>query len=476
MIHYLPDRLDGQNLSPEEMTPRQMVAELDRHIVGQDAAKRAVAVALRNRQRRRKLPPDLAADVLPKNIILIGPTGVGKTEIARRISRLTASPFLKVEASRFTEVGYVGRDVESRIRDLVEIAVDLVRQEKRAAVRAQAEQNVQERLLHLLVPAPPRGTTGFSTARATAPAEAGPEADEGPAESAARTREKFRRDLEAGLLEDRVVEIEVESSASPTLQIFGNQGLEDMGMNLKEMIPGMFGRKTRRRSMKISEARKYLSREEADKLVDEDRVTVEAVARAEESGIIFVDEIDKVAGRETGHGPDVSREGVQRDLLPIIEGTVVKTKYGMVRTDYILFIAAGAFNVAKPSDLIPELQGRFPVRVELAALTRDDLVRILTEPANSLLKQYTALIATDGVTLRFADDAVLPIADFAVQVNRHTEDIGARRLHTLLERLLEEISFEAPERPGTEFKVDAAYVERTLKGLVEDHDLSRYVL
>ena len=461
--------------------------ELDRHIVGQAAAKRAVAIALRNRQRRRKLPPDLAAEVLPKNIILIGPTGVGKTEIARRIARLTGSPFLKVEASRFTEVGYVGRDVESMVRDLTEIAMDLVRQEKRAAVRLRAEQNVEDRILALLLPPPPR-SAGFQPPRSE-PFETGesfgsegtPAAEPGsppdaPTESYARTKDKLRRDLRAGLLEDRIVEIEVESGGTPTFQVFGNQGLEEMGMNLKDMMPGLFGGRRRRRKLKISEAREYLLREEGDKLLDPDQITTEALERVEQSGILFIDEIDKIAGRESGRGPDVSREGVQRDLLPIVEGTVVKTKHGMVRTDHIQFIAAGAFHVAKPSDLIPELQGRFPVRVELSPLSREDLVRILREPENSLLRQYTALLATENVSLRFTDDAVETIADFAMQVNRNTENIGARRLHTILERLLEDISFEAPERPGTEYVVSGADVRRVLADLVENQDLSRYVL
>jgi ATP-dependent HslUV protease ATP-binding subunit HslU len=488
MIHYLPDKMDGESRSRDDLTPRQIVQELDKHIVGQANAKRAVAIALRNRQRRRKLPPELASEVLPKNIILIGPTGVGKTEIARRIARLTGSPFVKVEASRFTEVGYVGRDVESMVRDLTEIAMDLVRQEKRAAVQLRTEQNVEDRLLSLLLPAPPRAA-GFQASRPEPPegpsgfgtehfpgaegAEAPPDA---PSESYARTKDKLRRDLRAGLMEDRIVEIEVEAGGGPTFQVFGNQGFEEMGMNLKEMMPGLFGGKTRRRKLKISEAREYLLREEGDKLLDPDQITTEALVRVEQSGILFIDEIDKIAGRESGRGPDVSREGVQRDLLPIIEGTVVKTKHGMVRTDHIQFIAAGAFHVAKPSDLIPELQGRFPVRVELLPLSREDLVRILQEPENSLLRQYTALLATERVTLRFTDDAVGTIADFAMQVNRNTENIGARRLHTILERLLEDISFEAPERPGTEYVVSGQDVRRVLAGLVENQDLSRYVL
>jgi ATP-dependent HslUV protease ATP-binding subunit HslU len=501
MIHYLPDKMGGEPRSREDLTPRQIVEELDKHIIGQAKAKRAVAIALRNRQRRRKLPPELAAEVLPKNIILIGPTGVGKTEIARRIAKLTGSPFVKVEASRFTEVGYVGRDVESMVRDLTEISVDLVRQEKRAAVRARTEQNVEDRILQLLLPPPPR-SAGFQTSRSESAFNMG-DADTGdasgpetsssastpsatpvgagapvdaPSESYARTKDKLRRDLRAGLLEDRIVELEIESGGSPTLQIFGNQGLEEMGMNLKDMMPGLFGGKTRRRKLKISEAREYLLREEGDKLLDPDQVTAEALERVEQSGILFIDEIDKIAGRESGRGPDVSREGVQRDLLPIIEGTVVKTKHGMVRTDHIQFIAAGAFHVAKPSDLIPELQGRFPVRVELLPLSREDLVRILREPENSLLRQYTALLATEKVVLRFTDEAVDAIADFAMQVNRNTENIGARRLHTILEKLLEDISFEAPERPGTEYVVDAADVRRALADLVENQDLSRYVL
>jgi ATP-dependent HslUV protease ATP-binding subunit HslU len=395
---------------------------------------------------------------------------------------------VKVEASRFTEVGYVGRDVESMVRDLTEIAVDLVRQEKRATVRARASQNVEDRILQLLLPPPPR-SAGFQASRAEASESDGvsvvprPDAASGaetpadaPSESYARTKDKLRRDLLAGLLEDRIVEIEIESGGTPTFQIFGNQGLEEMGMNIKDMMPGLFGGKPRRRKLKISEAREFLLREEEDKLVDPDQLTAEALERVEQSGILFIDEIDKIAGRESGRGPDVSREGVQRDLLPIIEGTVVKTKHGMVRTDHIQFIAAGAFHVARPSDLIPELQGRFPVRVELSPLSREDLVRILREPENSLLRQYTALLATEQVTLRFTDDAVEAIADFATQVNRNTENIGARRLHTILERLLEDISFDAPERPGTESVIDAAGVHRVLHDLVENQDLSRYVL
>ena len=510
MIHYLPDRLESRPRSRDDLTPWQIVEELDRHIVGQDNAKRAVAIALRNRQRRRKLPPALAAEVLPKNIILIGPTGVGKTEIARRIARLTGSPFLKVEASRFTEVGYVGRDVESMIRDLADISVDLVKQEKRTTVSARARQNVEERLLQLLLPPPSRGAAGFTGLRADSPSGDGEGAEsgqgtesppgagpgsawggtesagmgapgpvrppEGSSESYARTKDKLRRDLREGLLEERIVELDVESGSASTLQIFGQQGLEEMGVNLQEMLPGLFGGRRRRRKVSVAEAREYLAREEEDKLIDFDQVTTEALSRVEQSGIIFIDEIDKIAGRESGHGPDVSREGVQRDLLPIVEGTVVKTKYGMVRTDHIQFIAAGAFHVSKPSDLIPEMQGRFPVRVELAPLTRDDLVRILKEPENSLLRQYTALMATETVSLKFTDDAIESIADYAAKVNESTENIGARRLHTIMERLLEEISFVAPERPGTEFVLDAAQVDRVLKDLVQDQDLSRYVL
>src|SRR5438093_7322385 len=485
MVIYLAGETEEQEARLDEMTPRQIVAELDKHVVGQNAAKRAVAIALRNRVRRKKLAPDLAADVIPKNIIMIGSTGVGKTEIARRLARMSNSPFLKVEASRFTEVGYVGRDVESMVRDLTEIAVDLVRQEKRAAVRARAEQNAEERLLQLLLPPPPRGSAGFQPSRGESPyetqepsaaAEEGAPEGQIPTDSYARTRDKLRRDLQAGLLEDRIVEIEVESSSSPTFQIFGAQGLEEMGMNLKDMMPGLFGGRRHPRKLKVSEAREILTREEEDKLLDPDQVTVEALERVEQSGILFIDEIDKVAGRESGHGPDVSREGVQRDLLPIIEGTTVNTRYGMIRTDHILFIAAGAFHVTKPSDLIPELQGRLPIRVELQSLKEEDFIRILTKPKNALIKQYVALLETEGVKLNITEDTVASVARFATSVNEQTENIGARRLHTILEKVLDELSFEAPDLKKKAVKVDAAYVNKQLADIVTNQDLSRYIL
>jgi ATP-dependent HslUV protease ATP-binding subunit HslU len=455
-------------LAADALTPRQIVAELDAHVVGQAAAKRAVAIALRNRWRRQQLTPELADEVLPKNILMIGPTGVGKTEIARRLAKLVRAPFLKVEASKFTEVGYVGRDVESMVRDLTETAVAMVREEKRQEVAEGAAKRAEERLLQLLVPGGPISTSlgpGFTTA--------GGEGDELGA-----TREKFRERLRSGSLDARMVEVEVEDAAAPSFEMFTPQGVEEVGINLKEMLPGLFGGKRRRQNVTVGEARRILEQQEAEKLIDRQQVAQEARRRVEESGILFVDEIDKVAGRERlgGGGPDVSREGVQRDLLPIVEGTTVSTKHGPVRTDHILFIAAGAFHVSKPSDLIPELQGRFPIRVELEALTEADLVRILIEPRASLCTQYRALLATEGVELEFTPEAVREIARLAVEVNRTTENIGARRLATLLERLLEEVSFEAPHMHGVQLTVDAAYVRRALAGIVENHDLSRYVL
>jgi len=440
----------------ENLPPRQIVAELDKFVVGQHAAKRAVAIALRNRWRRQQLPAEVAEEILPKNILMIGPTGVGKTEIARRLARLSRAPFLKVEASKFTEVGYVGRDAESMVRDLTEIGVEIVKEEKREAVRASAVGRAEERLLQLLVPSAP-------------PTPGAPEEDY------AATREKMRERLRAGSLDNRPVEIEVEESSAPSFEMITPQGVEEVGINLKEMMPGLFGRRRRER-VTVAEARRILEHEEAEKLIDRQQVAREARFRVEQAGIIFLDEIDKVAGRERGHGPEVSREGVQRDLLPIVEGTTVTTKYGPVRTDHILFIAAGAFHVAKPSDLIPELQGRFPIRVELEALSEEDFVRILTEPETALTKQYAALLATEGVTVEFRHEAAAELARLAVEVNSATENIGARRLATLMERLLEEVSFAAPDMAGVKLEIDAAYVHRTLANLVENQDLSRYVL
>ncbi|HEV8583082.1 MAG TPA: ATP-dependent protease ATPase subunit HslU [Thermoanaerobaculia bacterium] len=448
-------------LAIENMTPRQIVAELDKFVVGQRAAKRAVAIALRNRWRRQQLAPELAEEIAPKNILMIGPTGVGKTEIARRLARLAKAPFLKVEASKFTEVGYVGRDVESMIRDLVEIAVTMVREEKREAVREAAAAHAEDRLLQLLVP--PRPINAYLRH------------EEDNEDELAATREKFREKLRAGALDHRRVEIEVDESSYPSLEMFTPQGVEEVGINIKEMLPGLFGRK-KKQQVTVAEAREILQQQEAEKLIDRTQVSREARHRVEQGGLIFLDEIDKIAGREGGRGPDVSREGVQRDLLPIVEGTNVSSKYGMVKTDHILFIAAGAFHVSKPSDLIPELQGRFPIRVELDALTEHDFVRILTEPETALTKQYSALLETEGVKLEFTPDSVAEIARLAVEVNSSTENIGARRLSTLMERLLDEVSFEAPEMAGVSVKVDAEYVRRVLSDIVKDQDLSRYVL
>jgi len=447
------------------LTPRQVVAELDKYVVGQHQAKRAVAIALRNRVRRQKLPPELAEEIAPKNILMIGPTGVGKTEIARRLARLAQSPFLKVEASKFTEVGYVGRDVESMVRDLVELSVEMVREERLDEVRNKAEQNAEERLLDLLLPPPQRPTF-----------ESDPDGTTTASESWQQTREKFRTQLRDGRLDSRVVEIEARERSFPSFEIIAGSSVEEIDINIKDMLPGLFQGRTRKRRLKVPEAMEYLIQEEEQKLVDMDTVARVAVERVEQSGIIFVDEIDKIAGREGGHGPDVSREGVQRDILPIIEGTTVNTKYGMVKTDHILFIAAGAFHVSKPSDLIPELQGRFPIRVELEALGKEDFVRILTEPQNALVKQYTALMETEGMTLRFLDEAIDRIADFAARVNERTENIGARRLHTVMEKLLDEISFEGPELAGTSITIDDAYVRRMLDNIVKNEDLSRYIL
>jgi len=540
MAIYLPGIEEDQALSLDEMTPREIVAELDKYVVGQHAAKRAVAIALRNRMRRQKLGPELADDIMPKNIIMIGPTGVGKTEIARRLAKLTNSPFLKVEASKFTEVGYVGRDVESMIRDLVEIAIDMLREEKLEEVEDKAELNAEERLLDLLLPAaapmpmpspmpapPPISAMEDSNNNTIAfPSPVPPAAND----SHQRTREKLRAQFREGKLDERMVEIDVRERNNPSFEIISNQGMEEMDINLKDMLPNIFGQRTKKRKMKVVEAFEYLVQEEEQRLIDMDQVTRIAVERVENSGIIFLDEIDKIAGREGGHGPDVSREGVQRDILPIVEGTTVNTRYGMVSTDHILFIAAGAFHVSKPSDLIPELQGRFPIRVELQSLTVEDFIKILTEPKSSLVKQATALLETEGLKLEFSPESLAEIANFAFRVNEATENIGARRLHTIMERVLDEVSFDAPDlarhnRSGGKSKgeaprsdaaradttltlaasaegtggytpsatiplverdgangsekviaIDAAYVQHMVASIVKDQDLSRYIL
>jgi ATP-dependent HslUV protease ATP-binding subunit HslU len=474
MVIYLSGEVEDESRL-DEMTPRQIVAQLDKHVVGQHAAKRAVAIALRNRVRRQKLPPEMAADVMPKNIIMIGSTGVGKTEIARRLARMSNSPFLKVEASKFTEVGYVGRDVESMIRDLTEIAVDMVREEKIDEVAEKAENNAEERILDLLLPQ--RASAGFydfdSGTDPAAEASAGAERDD----QFQKTREKLRAQLRDGKLDSRLVEMEVREKSFPTIEVAGPQGVEEMGINMKDMLGNLFQGRTKRQRMRVDEAMEYLVQEEEERLVDMDAVARAALERVESSAIIFLDELDKIAGRESGgSGPDVSREGVQRDLLPIVEGTTVNTRYGMVRTDHVLFIAAGAFHVSKPSDLIPELQGRFPIRVELDALTLDDFKRILTEPKNSLVKQYKALLETEGIELDFTEDAIDALARFAVRVNEQTENIGARRLHTIMEKVLDEISFEGPDLEPKRQLIDAEYVGRTISDIVKDQDLSRYVL
>jgi len=452
---------------PAVMTPREIVSELDRYIVGQHDAKRAVAIALRNRWRRQKVAPELRDEIAPKNILMIGPTGVGKTEIARRLAKLAAAPFIKVEASRYTEVGYVGRDVESMIRDLTELAVKMVREEAQHAVEVHARENAEERLLDILFPAP---------TKVRRPVGITPEgAIEVEDSSRADTREKLRKLLRNGNLNDREVEIEV-SAQAPMVEVFAPQGMEEMGFNIKDLMSQIMPKKTRNRKVKIPEAIEILSQEEAAKLVDMENVAREAVTRTEQSGIIFIDEIDKIAGRQGAGGPDVSREGVQRDMLPIVEGSSVNTKYGVVRTDHILFVASGAFHASKPSDLIPEFQGRFPIRVELSALTREDFIRILTEPENALTKQYVALMDTENINLTFTDGAVSAIAEIAAQVNSRSENIGARRLHTVLERLVEEISFSAPELTERDIRIDGEYVHRRLDPILKNEDLSRYIL
>ena len=452
MVIYLPAQSSQDSPLLDELTPREIVEQLDKYVIGQNDAKRAVAIALRNRIRRQRLEPEMAEEVMPKNILMIGPTGCGKTEIARRLAKLANSPFLKVEASKFTEVGYVGRDVDSMIRDLAEIAIDMVREEKLDEVAERAERNAEERLLDLLMPASPE-----------------------PSESTERTRDKLRERLRAGKLDDRLVEIDVKERG-PAFEVATNMGAEEMDVNFKDMLGNFFAQRSRKRKMRVAEAYDYLIQEEENKLIDMDQVTRTAIERVERNGMIFLDEVDKIAGREGGHGPDVSREGVQRDILPIVEGTTINTRYGSVRTDHILFIAAGAFHVSKPSDLIPELQGRFPIRVELRPLSEADFVRILTEPKNALVKQYTALLETEGIKLTFTEDAVQDVARIAANVNREMENIGARRLHTIMEKVLEQISFDGPDLKKKTVRIDASYVRTQLSEIVKDQDLSRYIL
>ncbi|MCY4588404.1 MAG: ATP-dependent protease ATPase subunit HslU [Bryobacterales bacterium] len=457
MVIYLPGQSSKESVALDELTPREIVQQLDKHVIGQAEAKKAVAIALRNRIRRQKLDSEMAEEVMPKNILMMGPTGVGKTEVARRLAKLANSPFIKIEATKFTEVGYVGRDVDSMIRDLVEVAIDMLREEKLDQVAERAEVNAEERMLDILMP----------------PLKEGEEGEE--SESIERTREKLRAQLRDGKLDDRMVEIDVRERNMP-VEIVTNTGVEEMDINLRDMLPGLFGGKNRRRKIRVTEGLDYLISEEEQKLIDMDQITRQAIERVEQSGIIFLDEMDKIAGREGGRGPDVSREGVQRDILPIVEGTTVNTRYGMIRTDHILFVAAGAFHVSKPSDLIPELQGRFPIRVEMKALTTEDFFRILTEPKNALIKQYTALMDTEGIRLKFSNDAISEIAAVASQVNEDTENIGARRLHTIMERVLEEVSFEGPDLKKKTVNIDAAYVNERLAEISRDQDLSRYIL
>ena len=475
----MSDKSTDKKEEAKPFTPREVVAELDKYVIGQKNAKRSVAIALRNRWRRQRVDEDLRDEIAPKNIIMIGPTGVGKTEIARRLSKLAQSPFLKVEASKFTEVGYVGRDVESIVRDLTELAVNMVRAEEMEKVMVKAQEMAEERMLDLLIPPVRQG------AAAGGEKESSPERTEESAASdealvnspkSSPTRERFRKMLRDGKLDQRMVELELAQRQVPIVEIFSNAGMEDMDFNMKDMFNSILPKKTKRRKVSVAEGLELLAEEESQKLVDMDKVSGLAVERVEQAGIVFLDEIDKIAGRESTHGPDVSREGVQRDLLPIVEGTTVNTRYGMVKTDHILFIAAGAFHVSKPSDLIPELQGRFPIRVELETLTKADFVRILTEPKNALIKQYMALLETEGVRLSFTEDAIAEIADIASLVNQRMENIGARRLHTIMERLLDEISFDAPDRSGKEVVMNAQYVREKLAEIIKDEDLSRYIL
>ncbi len=466
MAIYLGGETAVEKRNLDDLTPRQIVAELDKYVVGQNAAKKAVAVALRNRIRRQKLPPEIAEDVLPKNILMIGSTGVGKTEIARRLARLANSPFIKIEASKFTEVGYVGRDVESMVRELADVAVDMAKQGAFEDVRPRAEQNVEEKLLDILLP--PTDISYHSTQSE--------QVDEGAEPPLSRTREKLRAQLRRGELDERLVDVETTDRSNATIDFIGGQGMEEMGVNLRDMMGNMFPSKTVTRKLTVAEARAYLIRDEQESLIDLEQVTRKAIERAQSSGIIFLDELDKIAGREAGGSPDVSREGVQRDLLPIVEGTNVNTKHGMLSTDHILFIAAGAFHVSKPSDLIPELQGRFPIRVELESLTIDDLKRILVQPKNSLIKQYQALLNTEGINLTFTDDAIDRLAGMTEEINKSTENIGARRLHTLVEKLLEEISFLGNELEQKDQQIDAGYVNDRLSSLIQDQDLRQYIL
>ncbi|MFQ5695840.1 MAG: ATP-dependent protease ATPase subunit HslU [Terriglobia bacterium] len=470
MAIYLPGTVEESRkpaVAPiDQLTPREIVAELDKYIIGQQPAKRAVAIALRNRFRRQKLPAELAEEVMPKNILMIGPTGVGKTEIARRLARLAGAPFVKVEASKYTEVGYVGRDVESMVRDLVDVSIDMVREEKLEQVGERAEMNAEEWLLDLLLPAPPPKP----------PVPALPGEPSRPQENFQKTREKLRAQLREGRLDDKIVELEVRERSFPAFEIVSSSGVEEMDIHVKDMLSGLFGQQKKKRRMKTSEAWDYLIQEEENRLIDMEQVTRTAVERVENSGIIFIDEIDKISGREGGHGPDVSREGVQRDILPIVEGTTVNTRHGMVRTDHILFVAAGAFHVTKPSDLIPELQGRFPIRVELSSLGAEEFVRILREPKNALIRQYTGLLETEGIELTFTDEAIGEIARFAFMVNTQTENIGARRLFTVMEKLLDDISFEAPDLRRKQITIDADYVQKMLADIAKDQDLSRYIL
>ena len=463
MAIVLPETFEPskKELLEAELTPREIVAELDKYIIGQKEAKKAVAIALRNRYRRRKLPPELADEIAPKNILMIGPTGVGKTEISRRLAKLTSSPFLKIEASKFTEVGYVRRDVESMIRDLVRIAVDFVKSEKIEEIKEKADLNIEEKILNALLPPLRKRPDGVE------PAD--------PADFQ-QTREKFRKQFREGMLDDRMIEIEIKEMMSSPFEIFSNTGMEEIGIQIQQIIPGLGGGKSKRRKVKVKEARELLLEEEQRKLVDMEQVNRLAIEKVEHSGIIFLDEVDKIAGREAGRGPEVSREGVQRDLLPIIEGTTVNTRSGLVRTDHILFIGAGAFHVTKPSDLIPELQGRFPIRVELTSLEKQDFIRILREPENALIKQYMALMETEGIKITFTDDAIDEIAGIAEKVNEMTENIGARRLHTIMEKVMEDISFQAPDTKKKTITIDRQYVQKQLKDIVKDEDLSRFIL